>query len=298
MGGRAQKTYPPTLAAWAYISHRDDPHHLAFNSFYGADWSKYYGTRLREFDYLASAAFFGGKKWSQDIFSFDIYPIAGRLHPSLNFPDMGPYAAYYDALDRARINNKNLIPLMPTINPSNRNPTETLLIHSDEQVYSEAWLNVIHGAKGIIWFPYFAPPSIRWNAMKKFAEQMKVLAQVVLQPEPTRAVTDNANAPLNRVDTMIREKGGVIYIFAARVTEPDPIPNAKYQGVEPDSIQIQFLISDIRRDLMVEVMDEGRTIPLAKGIFIDTFRKNEVHIYKVSSKDISPILNNLLLSLD
>ena len=49
--------------------------------------------------------------------------------------------------------------------------------------------------------------------MKKFSDQMRVLAPVVLGPEPARTVTDNANAPLNRVDTMIREKDGNIYIF-------------------------------------------------------------------------------------
>jgi len=94
-------------------------------------------------------------------------------------------------------------------------------------------MNVIHGAKGILWFPYFDQVNTgRWAAMKKFSDQMKVLASVVLQPEPTRTVTEDANVPLNRVDTMIREKDGNVYILAARVTEPDPIKGAKYQGVE------------------------------------------------------------------
>jgi len=45
----------------------------------------------------------------------------------------------------------------------------------------------------------------RWVAMKKFADQMKMLIPVVLQPEPVYKVADNANAALNWVDTMICE---------------------------------------------------------------------------------------------
>jgi hypothetical protein len=282
MGGRAQKVYPPTLAAWAYISHQEDSQHPNFNGFYGADWTRYYGTKPNDFDYLASAPFFGGKKWMQDIFGFDIYPIAARLHPSLNFAGMGPYAAYLDALDRIHSNNKNLVPVLPAINPSNRNPSEKLLLHSAEQVYSEAWMNVIHGAKGIIWFPYFDRASIRWDAMKKFADQMRVLAPAILGPEPARIVTDDANDPLNRVDTMIREKDGIVYVFAARVTEPDPIRRAKYQGVEPESIAVNFKVSGLSGNAVVAVVDEGRTVSLNNGHFTDAFVKNAVHIYKIA----------------
>jgi hypothetical protein len=156
-------------------------------------------------------------------------------------------------------------------------------VHSAEQVYLEAWLNVIHGAKGIVWFQYFDPPSIRWQAMKKFADQMKTLAPVVLRPEPARTVTDNGNAPLNRVDTMIRESEGNVYVFAVRVTEPAPIPKAKYQGVEPKSISVKFTVSGLEGNFDVVVVDENRKASLTNGQFTDNFEKNAVHIYKIST---------------
>jgi hypothetical protein len=142
-------------------------------------------------------------------------------------------------------------------------------------------MNVIHGAKGIIWFPYFDPPSIRWAAMKKFADQMKVLAPIVLGPEPIRTVTDDANAALNRVDTMIREKDGTVYIFAARVTEPDPIEKAKYRGIEPESITVNFKVNGLKGNAVAEVVDEGRKVSVMNGRFTDMFLKNAVHIYKI-----------------
>jgi hypothetical protein len=279
MGGRAQKVYPPTLAAWAYVCHLEDPQHLAYNGFYGTDWLKLYGTQPNVYDYLGSETLFGGKKWMQDVFSFDIYPIAARLHPSLNYIDIGPYAAYLDAVNRVKLNNKNLSPFMPAINPGNRKADG--FMHTEEQVYLEGWINVVHGAKGIVWFPYFDPSSIRWQAMKKFADQMKALAPVVLQAEPDRKVSDSADEALKRVDTMIREYDDAVYLFAARVTEPDPVEGSKYRGIEPDSISVKFFISGLEGVAEAEVVDEGRKIALNNGQFNDNFDKNAVHIYKI-----------------
>ncbi|MFZ3103385.1 MAG: PKD domain-containing protein [Smithella sp.] len=282
LGGRAQKVYAPMLAAWAYVCHREDPHHPAFNNLYGFNWSKYYGTDPKIYDYLGSAPQFGGKKWMPDIFMFDIFPAPYRLHPALNFADMGPNAAYLDALDRIRSNHKDMVPVIPSIMPNQRNPNETVLLHSAEQVYMEAWLNVIHGAKGIGWFPYFDSTTIRWTAMKKFADQIKVLGPAVLGPAPARTVKDTANTALNRVDTMIREQDGAIYVFAARVTEPDPIDGAKYTGVEPEFITVSFTISGLTGSTIATVVDEGRTHAVTDGKFTDTFAKNAVHIYKIA----------------
>ena len=81
---------------------------------------------------------------------------------------------------------------------------------------------------------------------------------------------------------MIREKDGAIYVFAARVTEPDPIDGAKYTGVEPASITVSFTISGLTGSAAAAVVDEGRTISLTDGKFTDTFAKNAVHIYAIA----------------
>ena len=142
-------------------------------------------------------------------------------------------------------------------------------------------MNVIHGVKGIVWFPYFDPTTIRWSAMKKFADQMRSLAPVVLGPEPDRTVADDANASLNRVDTMVREQHGDVYVFAARVTEPVPIPGAKFRGVEAESIAVNFEVSGLSGNAKAEVFGENRTVSVLNGRFKDTFVKNAVHIYKI-----------------
>ena len=143
---------------------------------------------------------------------------------------------------------------------------------------------MIHGAKAILWFEFFDMDNTgRWTAMKKFSDQMAILTPVVLGPEPTKTVTrtDQANAALNRVDTMIRESGGVVYVFAARITEPAPITGSLYQGVEPDSITPTFTVSGLTGSNTVTVYGENRTVSLTDGKFTDTFVKNSVHIYKI-----------------
>jgi hypothetical protein len=233
LGGANDKIYPPTVAAWSYISKNEDPQHPIFNTMVGSDWSIYYGVGLTTFDYLSSAWFFGGKKWAQDVLTWDTYPISQQLYPIQNinqttFPDMGTYAVYLDAVDRSIANNKNLIPYIPALQPCGG---KTPIIISSDQVYLETWLNVIHGAKGITWFNYFSMSTYgRWDSMKRFADQIEDLKAVVLSTPPSRTVTDTANPTnahsasydLNRVDTMIREDANYIYVFAARVTEPDP----------------------------------------------------------------------------
>jgi hypothetical protein len=196
---------------------------------------------------------------------------------------MGPYSAYLDALDRIQVNNKNLVPCIPTLQPCEETVGDNTPPITTEQVYLEAWMNVIHGARGIIWFPYFDYSSIRWTVMKKFADQMKVLTPVVLGPETARTLTDDANVPLKRVDAMIRENDSTIYVFAARITEPDPISGASYQGIEPGSITVNFIVSGLSGPAVAEVVDESRTVSITNGQFTDTFDKNAVHIYRIDT---------------
>lgn len=283
LGGRTLMVYPQTLAAWAHLTHSIDANHPVFNGLYGSDWSVAYGTALRDFDYLNSAQFFGGKKWMQQVFGFDIYPIQLRLHTSMNMASMGPIAAYFDAMERMKTNNKNLVPIMPAINPGQRNTDQAdpLQIPTADQVYNLCWLNVIHGAKGITWFPYFIQDTIQWTAMKQFADEMAVLDTVVLGGNSTRTVTDDSNAALNRVDTMIRDSGNHVWIFTGRLTEPDPMTGALYTGVEGDNITTTFTVSGLSGSHTASVYGEGRTVALTDGVFSDLFEKNAVHIYDI-----------------
>jgi len=251
LGGDSEKVYPPTVAAWAYaVKHKaGDYAHLSHQGYVGSDWSRYYGIGARRFDYSVSDMWFGGKKWIQDWLSFDTYPVTQQLYPIQNCVGqycattgqsvltlkMGTYAVAMESIDRFINNNKNLVPFTPAVQPCKGG---TPLYITDSQVYMESWLSIIHGAKGIIWFNQFNMPVYgRWTGMKKFADSVTAdrgsgtrLLDVFLGAPSTRTIIDTANPTnthhvdyaQNRVDTMIREHGGYIYVFAARLTEPDP----------------------------------------------------------------------------
>jgi hypothetical protein len=240
LGGHREKVYLPTVAAWKYIAHEQDANHLSYNIYNGIDWSIGYGTSYQLFDYLGSAMFFGGKKWQQDIVSWDTYPITQQLHNKMNlnqttYPKWGPYGIWLDMIDRSIANNKNITPFIAILQPC---AGLTPMVVSEAQTYMEAWLAVIHGAKGITWFNYFYMNTTgTWTSMLKFARQIESapgtltdLGKAILAAPPARTVTDTANPlnshnaayDVNRVDTMIRQDSNYIYVITARVTEPVP----------------------------------------------------------------------------
>jgi hypothetical protein len=295
MGGRPQKVYSPVLAAWGYIGHANDPNHPYGNNFLGQDWSDYYTTHPHQYDYLGSDGLFGGKKWVQDFISFDSYPAQMAWHPAINFSTTkGPYEVYVDLLKHVINDNKNLVPVLPTVMP---NPRECNyddlygIVRSTDQAYMEAWINVINGAKGVLWFQYHCPTEIEFDSMNKFATQIKDVDHIVLLPASSTTVTDDSNSSLNRVDHMERDYGGDLWIFSVRVTEPPPIAvgstglpaGSRFQGIEPTTITTTFTVDGLLESDYIIVKDENRTITHGAGWFQDTFDKNEVHIYQITS---------------
>lgn len=250
LGGAGTAAYQPVIAAWSYRTHAEDTDHITYSLLGGYDWSPYasYSTNYRQYDYLGdvnttatitygSSWYLGGKKWLEDAIGFDIYPYSYRRHGNLNKSTAGPISIYLSALDLFYTNSKNLVPVVPTLQPcAEYYLSPEWLTPSDEQNYALAWLNVIHGAKGILWFALFDMSHTgRWDSMLKFANKMHGTGgwrDVVLGPVPAKTITrtDKANAALDRVDTMIREKDGVVYVIAARVTEPSPVSGYTYSN--------------------------------------------------------------------
>ncbi len=253
-GGDQQKIYLPILGGWAYSAHSGDPNHPSFNLYLTTDWAKYMGTGLRIYDYLKSHELFGGKKWMQDVFSSDTYPMTGRLHPSVNYYDIGIYAAYLDTNRRAITNNKNLVPFIPALQPCKGQITYSWGSITADQLKMELWLNVVLGAKSLGYFNYYyMTDTAPWSTMKDFSDLITSLDHVVLSAPPDRTVSDTANVALNNVETMIREDSatGDIYVIAVRVTEPDPVPShatVRFTGLANTVIPVGTQVYDSVND--------------------------------------------------
>lgn len=291
LGGESEKVYPPVLAAWKWVSNDETQQHLGYHNFVGSDWSNYYTTHPHNFDYIKSHVLMGGKKWGQEVISWDTYPVTQRAYAIQNFVDRGPYAAYLEAVDNTREGN----PYTPWIAVPQPCGGMSNYIVTANQMWHEMWLNVVKGAKGFCYFikgnkptPETWPSTVLWDEMLAFSQYIELWKGMILGTPPTNTVSDNSNANLNRVETMLREKDGVSYIWAVRVTEPPPIPEdpaLKYLGEEPETITTTFTCSnsDITGEVGVLEMTAGadgyHTVTATNGVFTDTLPENAVRLY-------------------
>lgn len=291
MGGRDGRIPGPVNAAWSYVCHILDQQHPVASNLYGICYLPYYNNKGDDYDFLNNAQFFGGKKHLIfDAIGFDIYPIQSAEHASLKGRRV--ISEYAEAIDFVQQQNYYLLPFISFIEVQKlRN---SLIAPSFKQILMEAWLNVIHGAKGISWFHYFGEtPQESLDAMELFYKQVTQYSNIILGPANGRIVKDDANIPGKRVDLMVRETvDGIdssIYIFAVRVTEPDSATENYIQmEAEPDSIVVTFSVPGITEHLVISEL-ENREIPIKNGIFIDTFGKCDYRVYRIGRKQ--PIMN-------
>lgn len=145
------------------------------------------------------------------------------------------------------------------------------------QVRAEVWMSIIHGSRGLIYFVHqFKPTFIEAGLLadKEMLEgvtalnrQIHSLAAVINSPTIPDAVTVKSSSPNVPVHTMVKGHNGATYLFAVSM----------YHQEAEAAIQIDGLATDA----VVEVIDEGRTIELSEGRFVDSFGGYDVHLYKI-----------------
>jgi hypothetical protein len=267
---------PSIIRSWTYASHMKDPQHLVATNLVGWNWAFTGGWHedfRKKYEYLYDAQYFGGEKTLvADIIGFDFYPIEWAS-PHTKDAKMTQLA---DIIDKIRQENGDMAPIFSWIETSDiyESPYPNPYPPTPEQVTMLTWLNVIHGVKGIDWFHHRKPtPPENFVAMNKFLVQITDLTPVVLGPEVTRTVTNNAASKGGRVDTMVREYNNNVYVFAVRVTEVT-------ETTKPP-ITVTFNVEGIG-NAKATVYDEARQLDVVSGAFTDTFSPNAVHIYKIS----------------
>ncbi len=163
------------------------------------------------------------------------------------------------------------------------------------QTKSEVWMAIIHGAKGINYFPDSWIPSFKADALLSDAgmvtmltsvdSMIKALAPVINSNNTGYATNVNANTPgvtssngAVYVNYMTKTYNGSTYIFA--VAMRNGTTTATFT-IGSGSIAI--------------VLGENRTIPVVSGKFSDSFSGYGVHIYKINTatsiNEISPVQN-------
>lgn len=148
------------------------------------------------------------------------------------------------------------------------------------------WQLIVHEAKGVNWFTKSDMPTVDMYAMMaQFYTDVQALKDVILSAIPIRTVTrtDTANVEGNRIDTMIRESGNTIYVFAVRITEFG----------ETGDLTPTLKVATFTENAAATVYGESRTVELTTdgtdATFSDTFSPNAVHIYSFTPNPLAPL---------
>ena len=243
------EVWPPVLRSKTYLSHKLDPAHLVDTNYAGFIWAA--GgwltddrgsamVRRRGYLYSFNADYFGGKRTPvTDTIGFDYYPVDRQTQE----PGANTTSRMITVLERIQEENYNLVPVLSFIEASDIDKKDP--IATPEQMRAFAWLNVIHGAKGIKWIPLVKyPPAENFGVMAEFLDHITELTEIVLGPETDRAVTDTADEMGSRVDTMIRDNGEDIWLITARVTEVgEPQDN--------DDLSVTFTVDGLTQNMSV-----------------------------------------------
>ena len=208
-----------------------------------------------------------------DIASFDIYPathdrpqVAGKLWYVARGVERlvawsGPEKIVWNCIECTRINN----------------PSRKATPH---QVRAEVWMSIIHGSMGLIYFVHEWQP--RFNEAAIFSDppmlaeitainrQIAELAPVLNSPTIKSGVSVASDAPDVPVAVMMKRHGQATYLFAVSMRD--------------GTTQARFTIEGLTGKHRVNVLGEDRDLTCNGGVFQDTFKPWDVHLYRIAAQ--------------
>ena len=203
-----------------------------------------------------------------DIASFDVYPVNSREEEVKN--SLWYVAKGIDNLEEWSHYSKPVWCWIETSRISERAERKP----TPEEVKSEVWMALIHGATGFGYFCHSFYPQLDAAAplhdekmirgIKAINEQVTALAEVLnTQNTSGFALVNSSNAGVP-VDIMTKKAGGENYIFAV--------------AMRPGQTEATFRVS---AGETAEVLGENRNINIKNGQFSDDFSDYGVHLYKI-----------------
>ena len=271
--GRGKGYGPPILPAkivedYQRIRAADPTRPVLLNLGQGVAWDNYIGRGVRRNHPEDYPEYVKGC----DIASFDIYPavhekpeIAGKLWYVARGVERlaawaGPERITWNCLECTRISNVN------------RKPTP-------REVRAEAWMALIHGSRGLIYFVHQFKPVFREAALLDDPEmltavtalnrQITALAPVLNSPTISAGATVQSAKADVPVAFMVKRHGGATYVFAVCLREA--------------ATTATFTLSHLPGEPTVTVVGENRSLTAKRGVFQDSFEPWGVHIYRVGA---------------
>src|SRR4051812_18771187 len=145
------------------------------------------------------------------------------------------------------------------------------------ELRAEAWMSLINGSRGLIYFVHQFKPNFREAALLDDPEMLKTVAKVnqeitALAPAlNSSSVTNRVNFSSSNKDVPIavtvKQAGGYTYVFAV--------------DLRNDSTKAKFTFDRGFKAATVEVVGEDRKLPISEGGFSDDFGPWDVHLYRL-----------------
>lgn len=263
------------VAYYEKVKQRDPTRPVFVNFGQGVAWDGWYGRGGRTNHPEDYPLYMKGA----DIVSFDIYP-AVHKHPDvagkLEFVARGverlggwasPDQTVWNIIEASRIGN------------TERKPTP-------HQIRAEAWMSLIHGSKGLVYFVHQFEPEFKEASLLDDGEllaavtainaQIRDLAPVLNSPTIDDVVAVSTEAGSAPVAAMVKRYDGALYLFTV--------------GMRDQPAEATFTLHDDTRPsdgpARVSVIGEDRSIDLAATAsgsvsFADTFDPYGVHLYRI-----------------
>jgi hypothetical protein len=260
---------PPERIVEGYrkIRQADPERPVMLNLGQGVAWDGWYGRGVRTNHPEDYPQYLKGC----DIASFDIYPashekeeIAGNLW----YVPQG-----VDRLRRWTEGRKDVWCCIETTRIDNvdRKPTP-------QQVRSEVWMALIHGARGIIYFAHQFKPTFIEAGLLADEEMARGVAAVNRQIHELAPVLNSPDAPGGAsvassegrvpIDFVVKRLAGQTHLFTVAMRDLETTGTFRL----PDQGNVR-----------VEVLGEGRTIEAVGGRWEDRFTGYQVHLYRIET---------------
>jgi hypothetical protein len=147
-----------------------------------------------------------------------------------------------------------------------------------EQVKTEVWMSIVHGAAGIEYYCHRMQPTLDEtycldvvpirDALVEINEALTSLAPVLNTQSVANGVTVASSDPQVPVDTMLKRYGGATYLFAV--------------AMRGRATTATFQLYGIPENASAEVLGEGRTIAVTGRAFRDDFAGYGAHRYRIT----------------
>jgi hypothetical protein len=258
---------PPGEIQQGYVRMREaDPTRPIFlNLGQGVAWDEWHGRGVRTNHPEDYPEYLKGC----DIASFDIYPVA-----STNEPVQGNLWYVGEGVRRLNEWSQGSKPVWAVIETTNiKGPNRP----TPAQVRSEVWMALIHGSRGICYFAHSFSPTFNETALlddPEMAEGVRAinstvssLAPVLNSPTVGDRIAIESSSDRVPVIGLVKQWRGDLYLFAV--------------SMRGEPTKALFTLQGETSGQEVEVLEEGRMLPIEANKFEDSFEGYAVHLYKI-----------------